>query len=41
MELSRQSLSTGWTFRDLEAEEWMPVPIVPSVVHQDLIANEK
>lgn len=41
MALSRQSLSSGWTFRDRDAEDWMPVPIVPSVVQQDLIANNK
>ncbi|KAJ5698069.1 Beta-mannosidase B [Penicillium macrosclerotiorum] len=37
----RQSISTGWTFRDRDAEDWMPVPAVPSVVQQDLIANKK
>ncbi|OJJ51766.1 hypothetical protein ASPZODRAFT_127897 [Penicilliopsis zonata CBS 506.65] len=39
-----QSLSTGWTFketRDQAEEAWMPVQSVPSVVHQDLIANKK
>lgn len=41
MELFKQLLSTGWTFRDRDAEEWMPVPAVPSVVQQDLIANQK
>ncbi|KAJ5290803.1 Beta-mannosidase B [Penicillium angulare] len=41
MQLSRHTLSTGWTFRDREAEDWMPVPTVPSVVQQDLIANKK
>lgn len=41
MEFSRQSLSTGWSFRDRDADEWMPVSVVPSVVQQDLIANKK
>lgn len=41
MEVSRQLLSSGWTFRDRDAEDWMPVPAVPSVVQQDLIANKK
>lgn len=41
MELSCHLLSTGWTFRDRDAEDWMPVPLVPSVVQQDLIANKK
>ncbi|KAJ5621853.1 Beta-mannosidase B [Penicillium herquei] len=41
--LSSHELSTGWTFRDRDAEEeeWMPVPKVPSVVQQDLLANKK
>jgi beta-mannosidase len=36
-------LSTGWAFKDGEDdnEGWMPVPVVPSVVHQDLMANKK
>nr|Q0CCA0.2 RecName: Full=Beta-mannosidase B; AltName: Full=Mannanase B; Short=Mannase B [Aspergillus terreus NIH2624] len=40
----QQSLATGWSFKDAEdnsAEAWMPVAQVPSVVHQDLIANNK
>lgn len=40
-EFSCQSLSTGWSFRDRDAEEWMPVAAVPSVIQQDLIANNK
>jgi beta-mannosidase len=36
------SLVEGWSFRDRDdAEGWMPVPAVPSVVHQDLMANKK
>ncbi|PLB51612.1 beta-mannosidase B [Aspergillus steynii IBT 23096] len=41
---SQHSLSTGWSFKDSEdasAEAWLPVPVVPSVVHQDLQANDK
>ncbi|THC93413.1 hypothetical protein EYZ11_007108 [Aspergillus tanneri] len=41
---TQQSLSTGWSFKDYEdtsAEAWMAVPSVPSVVHQDLKANNK
>lgn len=35
-------LTEGWSFRDRDdAEGWMPVPTVPSVVQQDLIANKK
>jgi len=41
MKLYKHWLSTGWTFRDRDAEEWMSVPAVPSVVQQDLIANKK
>jgi beta-mannosidase len=35
------NLSTGWSFRDRDADEWLPVPAIPSVVQQDLIANQK
>ncbi|KAF9895211.1 hypothetical protein FE257_000113 [Aspergillus nanangensis] len=38
------SLSTGWNFKssdDQSTEAWMPVATVPSVVHQDLIANKQ
>ncbi|KAJ5929864.1 Glycoside hydrolase family 2 immunoglobulin-like beta-sandwich [Penicillium verhagenii] len=41
MKLSSYSLSSGWFFRDLESEDWMPVSTVPSVVQQDLIDNNK
>lgn len=41
MVLDRQFLSSGWTFRDRDAQDWMPVPAVPSVVQQDLIANKQ
>ncbi|KAL3469367.1 glycoside hydrolase superfamily [Aspergillus californicus] len=37
-------LSTGWSFKDCDdksSEAWLPVPAVPSVVQQDLQANDK
>ena len=36
-----QTLSSGWSFKDRDSSEWLPVPTVPSVVQQDLIANNK
>ncbi|KAJ5810706.1 Glycoside hydrolase family 2 immunoglobulin-like beta-sandwich [Penicillium pulvis] len=41
MELNSYTLSTGWSFRDRETEDWMPVSTVPSVVQQDLLDNKK
>ncbi|KAL4784913.1 glycoside hydrolase superfamily [Aspergillus varians] len=41
MKFSQQSLSTGWEFKDRDEISWLPVPSVPSVVQQDLIANKK
>ncbi|KAJ5096428.1 Glycoside hydrolase [Penicillium alfredii] len=41
MSLITQPLSTGWFFKDRDADTWLPVPSVPSVVQQDLIANQK
>jgi hypothetical protein len=35
------SLSSGWSFKDRDTDEWLPVATVPSVVQQDLIANNK
>ncbi|KAJ6147195.1 hypothetical protein N7497_009177 [Penicillium chrysogenum] len=35
------SLSSGWSFKDRDTDEWLPVASVPSVVQQDLIANKK
>lgn len=36
-------LSTGWSFKQSADPDdaWMPVPKVPSVVHTDLLANNK
>lgn len=44
MAFSEQRLSAGWSFKDRDDETpdaWMPVPVVPSTVQQDLIANKK
>ena len=41
MSLARHSLATGWSFRDRESDEWLPVPAVPSSVQQDLIHNKR
>lgn len=41
MELNSYALSTGWSFRDRETEEWMAVSTVPSVIQQDLLDNKK
>ncbi|KAE8552497.1 hypothetical protein EYB25_003875 [Talaromyces marneffei] len=40
----KQSLSSGWVFKqadDLSPNTWLPVPSIPSVVHQDLLAHKK
>lgn len=41
--LYQHSLSTGWTFKESNDPDgpWMPVPVIPSVMHQDLMANKK
>ncbi|CAK7236394.1 hypothetical protein SBRCBS47491_009621 [Sporothrix bragantina] len=44
MAFYQKRLSTGWTFKDADDDKtdaWMPVPVVPSSVQQDLIANNK
>ncbi|KAL4974102.1 glycoside hydrolase superfamily [Aspergillus desertorum] len=41
---TEHTLSEGWSFKDRDdqsPEAWLSVPIVPSVVHQDLQANGK
>jgi hypothetical protein len=41
---AQHSLSSGWSFKDSDdqsSEAWLPVPVVPSVVQQDLQANGK
>lgn len=41
VKIFEQTLSTGWYFKQVDDAEqaWMPVPSIPSVVHQDLLAN--
>lgn len=42
--LSEHCLNTGWSFKERDDgadNAWMPVPRVPSVVQQDLMANKK
>ncbi|KGO69852.1 Glycoside hydrolase, family 2, N-terminal [Penicillium italicum] len=41
MALLVHPLSSGWSFKDRDTNEWLPVATVPSVVQQDLIANNK
>lgn len=36
-----KELSSGWQFRQLGTEEWMPVKRVPTNVHLDLMENGK
>lgn len=39
MEHSRVILRSGWSMKEVESEEWLPVKKVPSQVHVDLLAN--
>ncbi|KAJ9301171.1 CAZyme family GH2 [Paecilomyces variotii] len=41
VKIFEETLSTGWYFKQVDDAEqaWMPVPSIPSVVHQDLLAN--
>ncbi|KAK8182749.1 putative beta-mannosidase [Phyllosticta citribraziliensis] len=41
--LTTQVLDTGWSFKQTDApdDDWLPAPLVPSCVHQDLLANQK
>lgn len=41
VKIFEQTLSTGWYFKQVDDAEqaWIPVPSIPSVVHQDLLAN--
>lgn len=36
---SRVDLRTGWSMREAESKDWLPVKKVPSQVHVDLLAN--
>ena len=40
MEHSRIDLRMGWSMREAEGKEWLPVNKVPSQVHVDLLANK-
>lgn len=37
---SRQ-LTSGWSFKESGAKEWLPVARVPTNVHLDLLDNDK
>ncbi|KAM5350922.1 hypothetical protein ACJ41O_003645 [Fusarium nematophilum] len=41
MQRSVQELRTGWSFKQLDDETWLPVKTVPSQVHIDLLDNKK
>ena len=34
-------ITDGWTFKQTDTEEWMPVAQFPTNVHLDLMHNEK
>lgn len=34
-------LSAGWSFKQTDSEEWLPVARVPTNVHLDLMDNKK
>jgi hypothetical protein len=36
-----KSLSSGWSFKQTDTEEWLSVPHVPTNVHLDLLHHEK
>ncbi|MCJ1321033.1 hypothetical protein MMC15_006375 [Xylographa vitiligo] len=43
-QLSAQALTTGWSFKQTDIQDagaWMPVAKVPTMVHLDLMANNK
>jgi hypothetical protein len=37
---SRIELREGWSMKEVDGEEWLPVRKVPSQVHVDLLANK-
>lgn len=39
--LQVQDISNGWSFRQTDTEEWLPVKKVPTNVHLDLLDNKK
>ena len=34
-------LTSGWSFKQTDTEEWLSVPHVPTNVHLDLLHHEK
>ncbi|QKX54479.1 uncharacterized protein TRUGW13939_01566 [Talaromyces rugulosus] len=36
-----QSLHSNWEFKQADDSEWLSVPSIPSVVHQDLLSHKK
>ena len=36
-----KSLTSGWSFKQTDTEEWLDVPHVPTNVHLDLLHHEK
>lgn len=36
-----QELAAGWSFKQTDTEEWMPVAKVPTNVHLDLMDQKK
>jgi len=36
-----KSLTSGWSFKQTDTEEWLSVPHVPTNVHLDLLHHEK
>lgn len=36
-----RELTNGWSFKQTDTDEWLPVKGVPTNVHLDLLDNEK
>jgi hypothetical protein len=39
--LESKQLTSGWSFKQTDAEEWLPVSRVPTNVHLDLLQHER
>jgi beta-mannosidase len=39
--LESKQLTSSWSFKQTDTEEWLPVPRVPTNVHLDLMHHEK
>ena len=39
--LQAQTLTHGWSFKQTDTDEWLPVAKVPTNVHLDLLDNKK